>query len=214
MGSAVLLGDDPWLAGRLTRLGLRVVADVSSPPEAPDVVVVDLAAEESLDRVGSLRERWPGAVIAGYLTLPDADRWLAAQRAGCDVVANRGALARRLAPLLDRGRARETRYPVAAEADLAGRLGMVARLEDSPVGPVAVYRLEGGLVACADVCPHQGARLSDGELEGRTLTCPRHGSQFDVATGERTRGPADGDIARYRVVLDGGQLFLQAEPGG
>ncbi|MEZ5096850.1 MAG: Rieske 2Fe-2S domain-containing protein [Nocardioides sp.] len=181
---------------------------------AADVVVVDLTGDQALDRVRELRARWPEAVLAGYLAVPDPERWLDAQRAGCDLVANRGALPRQLGPLLDRERARAGRYPLAAEDDLAGRLGMVARLEDSPVGPVAVYRLEGRLVACADRCPHQGARLSDGELEGGTLTCPRHGSQFDVTTGDRTRGPADEGLATYRVVIEAGQLFLVTEPGG
>ncbi len=73
---------------------------------------------------------------------------------------------------------------------------------------MAVYRIPGGFTACADRCPHQGARLSDGEVEGTTLTCPRHGSQFDVTTGDRTRGPADDGIAHHRVLLEEGQLFI------
>jgi len=48
--------------------------------------------------------------------------------------------------------------------------------------------------------------LSEGELEQRVLTCPRHGSQFDVCTGERLRGPADTGIATYPVVVAGGQV--------
>jgi nitrite reductase/ring-hydroxylating ferredoxin subunit len=50
--------------------------------------------------------------------------------------------------------------------------------------------------------------LSDGELEGTVLTCPVHGSQFDVLTGARARGPADVDVATFRVVEDGGQIAL------
>ncbi len=215
MGSAVLVADDPWMSGRLERLGLLVQGEAEvADAGVPDLVVVDLGRDEAVEQARALRARWPDAVLAGYLTVPDADRWLAAQRAGCDVVANRGALVRRLGPLLDQDRTRATRYPLAAEADLAGRLGMVVRAEDSPVGPVAVYRVEGGFSACADLCPHQEARLSEGELDGRTITCPRHGSQFDVTTGERTRGPADADLARYRVVLDDGQLFLLVDADG
>jgi nitrite reductase/ring-hydroxylating ferredoxin subunit len=45
-------------------------------------------------------------------------------------------------------------------------------------------------------------------LEGGVVTCPRHGSQFDVSTGERLRGPADTDIATWPTVADGGQLYL------
>ncbi len=40
------------------------------------------------------------------------------------------------------------------------------------------------------------------------VTCPRHGSQFDVANGQRLRGPADTDIATYPSVEDGGQFYL------
>ncbi|HLI37108.1 MAG TPA: Rieske 2Fe-2S domain-containing protein [Streptosporangiaceae bacterium] len=59
---------------------------------------------------------------------------------------------------------------------------------------------------------HAGAALSAGALAGTTVTCPRHGSQFDVTTGERLRGPADQGLASYRLLQDGGQVFLLA-PG-
>ncbi len=208
-GTAVVYGDDPWVAGRLTRLGLDVQAGPDGPASSePVVVVVDLGADAALDRVRAARDRWPRAVVAGYLAVPDATRWRAGQRAGCDLVANRGALAGRLRQLLAEGPRRREVYPLMDEADTAGRLGLVAAFDDSPVGPVAVYRVQGALVACADVCPHQGARLSEGELEHGTVTCPRHGSQFDVGTGARTRGPADADIARYALEVDRGQVVL------
>ena len=43
------------------------------------------------------------------------------------------------------------------------------------------------------------------------MTCPRHGSQFDVTTGQRVRGPADTDIPTYPTVADGGQFYLLTE---
>ena len=33
-------------------------------------------------------------------------------------------------------------------------------------------------------CPHLHGRLARGRLEGMVVTCPRHGSRFDVSTGE------------------------------
>jgi nitrite reductase/ring-hydroxylating ferredoxin subunit len=74
--------------------------------------------------------------------------------------------------------------------------------------PLAVYHIGSRFHACADRCPHAGATLSEGELEAGVVTCPRHGSQFDVATGQRLRGPADTDIATYPTIEDGGQLYL------
>jgi len=50
--------------------------------------------------------------------------------------------------------------------------------------------------------------LSSGEIEGTVLTCPGHGSRFDVRTGERLRGPADTDIAVFPLVQEGGQIYL------
>ena len=32
-------------------------------------------------------------------------------------------------------------------------------------------------------CPHMGANLSQGKLEGTVVTCPLHGSQFDLIDG-------------------------------
>lgn len=209
MTAVLLIGADDWLAGRLSRLGPTVQGDEVTPgAQDPDVVVVDLAVDGAIGRVRSVRKRWPAALVAGYLTVPDAELWLDAQRAGCDLVANRGALVNRLRPMVADASSGRKRFPLLDEADLAGRLGFIAHVDDTPVGPVAVYRVDGELYACADVCPHQGATLSQGELQAGIVTCPRHGSQFDVRSGHRTRGPADHDIARYRLDLEAGQLFL------
>jgi 3-phenylpropionate/trans-cinnamate dioxygenase ferredoxin subunit len=36
-------------------------------------------------------------------------------------------------------------------------------------------------------CPHMGGRLSQGKLEGTVVTCPLHGSQFDLRDGTVVR---------------------------
>jgi 3-phenylpropionate/trans-cinnamate dioxygenase ferredoxin component len=36
-------------------------------------------------------------------------------------------------------------------------------------------------------CPHMGGKLADGKLEGTIVTCPVHGSQFDLADGRNIR---------------------------
>ena len=176
----------------------------------PAVVVLDLDAPGAFDALVDLRKRWPESLVAGHLGLPDRDRWLAAERAGCDVVANRGALAAALRKRLAAGVPRRgRRVPLLALADAAGRLGCVHREAGAEVaGALAVYHVGSRFLACADRCPHAGATLSEGELEEGVITCPRHGSQFDVSTGQRLRGPADTDIATYPTLEDGGQLYL------
>lgn len=37
--------------------------------------------------------------------------------------------------------------------------------------------------AADNICPHMGANLSQGKLEGTLLTCPRHHSKFDLTDG-------------------------------
>src|SRR5688500_3773619 len=186
-------------------------ANAGDPAESPAVVVVDLDAPGAFDALVDLRGRWPEALVAGHIGLPDRDRWLAAERAGCDVVANRGALAGALRKRLAAGTPRRgRRVPLFALADAAGRLGCVHRETTGGAvdEPLAVYHVSSRFSACADRCPHAGALLSEGEMEGPVVTCPRHGSQFDVTTGQRLRGPADTDIATYATVADGGQLYL------
>ncbi len=208
--TAVLIAADRGVLARLSRLdtefGLRWVA--SGDTAEADLVVVDLADPGALDEVRDARDRWPTAVIAGYLAMPDPDLWTAGQRAGCDLVVNKGALAVRLRPLLSGARTDARTFPLIDEADLAGRLGLVGRVAETPVGPVAVYQVDGVVHVVADRCPHAGATLSEGELDHRIITCPGHGSQFDVCTGERLRGPADADIPRFSAVIAGGQVSL------
>ena len=41
--------------------------------------------------------------------------------------------------------------------------------------------------AAANRCPHMGGKLSKGRLEGIVVTCPLHGSQFDLSNGRVVR---------------------------
>ena len=215
MGSTLLLCTaDPKVVRALEAVaaeaGLAVhPANAGPPPDDPAVAVVDLDGPGALDTLSALRERWPETLLVGHLGFPDRERWLAAEQGGCDVVANRGAVAATLRRRLAAGAPRRgRRLPLFAAADAAGRLGVVHRAAGGPAGPVAVYHLGNRLHACADRCPHAGATLSEGELEGPVVTCPRHGSQFDVRTGERVRGPADAGLSTFPIVEDGGQVYL------
>lgn len=213
VATLLICGVDEVLGRQLGRLadevGLAVIGSLTG--ESPDVVVVDLAKPEALDEIRSWRARLPDVVIAAYLAVPQRDRWEAAERAGADLVSNRGAFVRRLRHLLtqlDPGSARRRRTPLFDAGEVAGRLGLIKSVKETPVGPIAVYRSGSGLVGIADLCPHAGAVLSEGAVEDGVLTCPGHGSQFDVCTGERVRGPADQGIKTYTVIEEDGRVWL------
>jgi nitrite reductase/ring-hydroxylating ferredoxin subunit len=71
------------------------------------------------------------------------------------------------------------------------------------VGDVAVFNVDGRFFATHDKCTHREGPLSDGALDGSTVTCPYHGAQFDVTTGAVLCGPAKAPIKTYRVIVEG-----------
>jgi 3-phenylpropionate/trans-cinnamate dioxygenase ferredoxin component len=48
---------------------------------------------------------------------------------------------------------------------------------------IVVFNLGGTFHAIDNACPHNGASLASGQLEGCLLRCPAHGLRFDVRTG-------------------------------
>jgi nitrite reductase/ring-hydroxylating ferredoxin subunit len=71
------------------------------------------------------------------------------------------------------------------------------------VGDVAVFNVAGHVCATQAKCTHRQGPLSEGRLDGSTVTCPWHGAQFDVCSGAVLRGPAVNPLRTYRVVVDG-----------
>src|SRR5262249_39793470 len=71
------------------------------------------------------------------------------------------------------------------------------------VGDWAVFNIEGGFCATQGLCTHRQGPLSEGSLDGTTVTCPLHGAQFNVWTGAVLRGPAKDPLETYRVTVDG-----------
>ena len=98
------------------------LTDGGMPPVA---AVIDLLRPDALDHIRAWRARWPDTLIAGHIGVPDRDLWVAAQRAGCDLVASRGALVPQLRDRLARGGGQSPeRFPLFDVADAAGRLGL------------------------------------------------------------------------------------------
>lgn len=49
---------------------------------------------------------------------------------------------------------------------------------------IALFHVDGHFYALDGVCPHQGGPLGKGSLTGCLVTCPWHGWQFNVVTGQ------------------------------
>jgi nitrite reductase/ring-hydroxylating ferredoxin subunit len=74
---------------------------------------------------------------------------------------------------------------------------------------IAVTTVGDAFYTFGDTCTHQGCSLADGHLEGTTVTCPCHGSRFDVTTGDVVRGPAREPVLSYPIRLEGGALRVE-----
>lgn len=70
---------------------------------------------------------------------------------------------------------------VGESADVAESQG-VEYLLGSDV--IAVFRREGRLYAVDGICAHQGGPIAKGSLDRKCVTCPWHGWQYDISTGE------------------------------
>jgi uncharacterized protein YbjT (DUF2867 family)/nitrite reductase/ring-hydroxylating ferredoxin subunit len=71
------------------------------------------------------------------------------------------------------------------------------------LGDVAVFNVDGGFCATQARCTHRQGPLSEGAINGSTVTRPLHGAQFNVWTGAVLGGPAKDPIKTYEVTVEG-----------
>jgi nitrite reductase/ring-hydroxylating ferredoxin subunit len=71
---------------------------------------------------------------------------------------------------------------------------------------LAVFNAGGTFYAIDDTCPHRGASLAEGVLEGHEVTCPWHAATFDVTTGAHLSPPARSDVGCYKVQVVGAEV--------
>ncbi|HLJ60733.1 MAG TPA: non-heme iron oxygenase ferredoxin subunit [bacterium] len=94
---------------------------------------------------------------------------------------------------------------VAHAGEVAPGTGTVVSVEGKAI---ALFNVGGTFYAVANECTHVGGPLGKGHLEGATVTCPWHGSQFDVTSGQVTKGPARRPVATYAVRVRGNDVFV------
>jgi 3-phenylpropionate/trans-cinnamate dioxygenase ferredoxin component len=73
-----------------------------------------------------------------------------------------------------------------------------------------VANVGGTFYAFAGTCAHEGCSLAEGELEETTVTCPCHGSKFDVTNGAVVNGPAQDPVETYETREEDGNLKIEA----
>jgi nitrite reductase/ring-hydroxylating ferredoxin subunit len=96
----------------------------------------------------------------------------------------------------------------------------VGKTKDIAIGQMRVVDVSGTKVNLAgadghvyafdDTCTHAGCSLARGKLDGTTVTCPCHGSQFDVTSGDVLRGPAERPVRSRAVHVEGEDVLVEA----
>ena len=94
----------------------------------------------------------------------------------------------------------------------------IGALDDLPVGRgvrvewgahrVAVFRIGDDVYAVGDRCSHAEASLSEGEVFDENVECPRHGAEFDLATGAALSLPATIPIPVYETAVRDGDVYI------
>jgi nitrite reductase/ring-hydroxylating ferredoxin subunit len=74
-------------------------------------------------------------------------------------------------------------------------------------GCVALFQVGGQYHAIHDSCPHQGASLAGGKLEGHLVHCPAHGLRFNLITGCMVHS-SEVRVAVYPIHIKQGKVFV------
>lgn len=87
--------------------------------------------------------------------------------------------------------------------------GALTRVE---VDGEAIVLLRDGesIVAASATCTHVGGPLDEGERNGTCVTCPWHGSEFDLSDGRVIHGPATSPLHAYKTRVENGTVQVSA----
>lgn len=120
-----------------------------------------------------------------------------------------------------------TKVKVAAAADVGTDKVLKA---DANGQKVLIAKVGNGYCAIANKCPHLGLPMAKGKFENGTVTCPFHGSKFEICSGKNTEwvdsvvgiplpgvakkmmamGKEPTDVASFTVTQEGEDLFVEA----
>lgn len=77
--------------------------------------------------------------------------------------------------------------------------------------PALLFRVGNDFYCIEDVCTHDGQPLTEGPLEGKEITCPRHGARFDISTGAALCMPATEPVRVFTVDVRADGIYAVVE---
>ena len=97
---------------------------------------------------------------------------------------------------------------VAEAKEVAPGTGKVVGAEGRSI---ALFNVAGTFHAIDNTCTHQGGPLGEGELSGEVVTCPWHGAQFNVKTGDVLAPPARIGVRSFPVQVQGDDVLVELD---
>lgn len=74
---------------------------------------------------------------------------------------------------------------------------------------VVVIHAGGSFYALDDVCTHDDGPLGEGELDGESIICPRHGARFGIKTGAALSMPATKPTGVHATKTEDGKVWVR-----
>ena len=89
--------------------------------------------------------------------------------------------------------------------------GQLKQIELADGTQVCLANVDGKFYAIGGECTHTGGPLGEGELDGTIVTCPWHGSRFDVTSGAVVGPPAREAEPSYEVRITGDDVEVAVD---
>ena len=98
---------------------------------------------------------------------------------------------------------------VGTKADIAPGRPLI---HDFDYDTVVIFQVGDGYYCIEDVCSHQEVALSDGRIDAAAcrVECSKHGSWFDLKTGEALNLPAVSPVKTFAVKVEGDDILVEA----
>lgn len=90
-------------------------------------------------------------------------------------------------------------------------LATLTRSDGTPIDVAIARDSDGTFHALDDMCTHENISLSDGDVDRGALECWKHGSSFDLRTGQPRSLPATRPVAIYHLELDGTSVLVDPD---
>ena len=74
---------------------------------------------------------------------------------------------------------------------------------------IALFNAGGKFYAIGNDCKHRGGPLAEGDLNGTQVTCPWHGWEYDITTGQ-SLDDSNVTVGCFQVKIEGEDILVEA----